>query len=684
MADASGRQSAQHSYIPSIDGLRAVAVLAVMLYHLDASWLPGGFSGVDVFFVISGYVVAASLARQEDSRFIPFALRFYARRMLRILPALLFCLVLVTLASVALIPEAWLSDSSDKTGLFAFFGISNIALLLFNDGYFSPRVEFNPFTHTWSLGVEEQFYLIFPLLFFSWLRFRQASGVVGLAASRLITGLLLASLCYAAWESSHRPQWAFYLLPSRFWELAAGAMLFQLHTAGRLLVHGRVQPRLTLWVGVGLLLLSFGWSDDKAFPFPWALVAVAGTLFVITAVAVADGPRPWLQQWLEQPLATGIGRLSYSLYLWHWPIYVLMRWTLGLERWWQVGLALLLSFLMALLSYRFVERPIRCNPWSPAQPSWKTVAAGCALVLLAFTLATQILEARTQLSLSVTSAKQLWYPRPWPSAVDPKTQDLAGRQLFAIGDSHVGAYATMLQRLADERGAIVSWVFAGDCPVASLVWDRASRDPGCWSQLEHSLAEIEARARPGDILFLASLRVLRLADQFEVFPYHLVQEYRVGPEADARRKRALEDAAALIERFQQQGLQVVIDAPKPVFRAPAFRCADWFNRHNPICEQGFKMDRSMLLEHRAEVMKSLARLQTRFPDLHVWDPFPILCPGPICSAFDGEQPLFFDADHLSAHGNQLLYPSFESLVSAIWQGTHKTDSQTLRRDVRMQ
>ncbi|MBK5937897.1 acyltransferase family protein [Halochromatium roseum] len=124
---------------------------------------------------------------------------FYARRILRIFPALIVCLLLATLLSTALIPQAWLSDSSDKTGLFAFFGISNIALVWFNDGYFSPHVEFNPFTHTWSLGVEEQFYLIFPLIVFVWLHFRTRPGWVGFSAEALLAGLMVISLAIAWW-----------------------------------------------------------------------------------------------------------------------------------------------------------------------------------------------------------------------------------------------------------------------------------------------------------------------------------------------------------------------------------------------------------------------------------------------------------------------------------------------------
>ncbi|MCF8002728.1 MAG: acyltransferase [Chromatiaceae bacterium] len=660
----------QGHYIPAIDGLRALAVLAVMFYHFDAALLPGGFTGVDVFFVISGYVVSASLARQQDSGFFAFTLSFYARRIVRILPALIVCLLLVTLASTALIPQAWLSDSSDQTGLFAFFGLSNVMLVLLNDGYFAPRVEFNPFTHTWSLGVEEQFYLLFPLVFFAWLQLHHRRGWSGIGAKALLPTLLIGSLLFAWWATPRHPDWAFYLLPSRFWELAAGVLLFQLQQGGASTLDRGWQQSLLAGFGLGLILFAFGWSNTAAFPFPWALAAVVGTLLMIAVVTVpnqqatANASRPPVVQWLlEQPWLVHLGKISYSLYLWHWPIAVLMRWTSGLETWPQFLIALSLSVLFAEASFRWVEQPIRRNSWSRQQSAWKTVLVGFVTLGLAFSGARAIFDARPELSLSVTRDQRTWYPEPWPSTSMPGAQPWAGRQLFAIGDSHVGAYNTMLQQLSDEQGISLSFHFTGGCPVANLLNDFAAAGPDCAEQIEQHLRQIEAKARPGDLVLLASLRVHRFADQFAVFPFDQVLAIRDSAETQARREQALEEAFGLIQRLQAQGLEVIIDAPKPVFRSPAFRCSDWFNRHNPICQQGLSMEREQLLEHRAGAMDALRQLQQALPELHVWDPFPILCPSDPCSAFDGDKPLFFDADHLSAHGNRLLYPYFVAFIA---------------------
>lgn len=208
------------AHIAGIDGLRALAVLAVIIYHFVPSALPGGFTGVDIFFVISGYVVTGSLARSRSTNLRSFLAAFYVRRILRIFPALIACLIVVSLAYALVVPDSALSKTSAKTALAAFVGLSNFALILFDDGYFSPKVEFNLFTHTWSLAVEEQFYVLFPFLF--WFATRPHVGpLVNRLARWTIPALIAASLTIAAlWTSGHM-DWSYYLLPSRFWELGA-------------------------------------------------------------------------------------------------------------------------------------------------------------------------------------------------------------------------------------------------------------------------------------------------------------------------------------------------------------------------------------------------------------------------------------------------------------------------------
>lgn len=638
-------------YVPGIDALRALAVASVVAFHVHPALLPGGFCGVDVFFVISGYVVSASLARRTTTRLGAYLGTFYARRIVRIYPALVVALVGAAFLQTLFVPASWLSDTSERTALLAFFGASNVALVWLDDGYFAPRAEYNAFTHTWSLGVEEQFYLVFPLLFRAWSAKR---------AHRWLAVPALASLAWAAVATETAPAHAFYLLPSRFWELAAGALLFAMHSEGRLLARAPFGRRVCAAIGLALVALAASTSHPGAFPFPWAIVAVAGTLLAIVAAVGSTARIPAALLYL--------GKASYSVYLWHWPIVVLARWTVGLERPAAIAATLVLTAVLSVASYEGVEQPVRRAEARAALAPWRLVGAGVVATCVAAWLTTSVLFAyRPALSFSVTRDRRTWYPEPWDEASPAPTgaASFAGRTVFVLGDSHVWAYSTMLRRLADEHGAAVRQYAETGCTVADLM--RPLR-PGCGAFVDRTVAAIVAAAKPGDVVFLAALRMNRLGDQWATFDASAVAAEQRSAEAVAHRAIALREADALVTELERAGLVVVIDAPLPVFPSPPFRCADWYDARNPVCAGGTTIARATLLEHRAPVMRSLETLAATHPRLVVWDPFPLLCASDACSAFDAHGPLFFDGDHLSAHGNRVLYPGFVAVLAAAWNG----------------
>ena len=657
------------AYIIGIDGLRALAVLSVMLFHLDPSLLPGGFSGVDVFFVISGYVVSSSLARYSNPSFFHLLINFYARRIVRIFPALILCLAVVSIVTTLFVPESWLSGTTSKTGLFAFIGISNYALIWFNDGYFSPRVEFNSFAHTWSLGVEEQFYVVFPLIMFLWIKYKENENFLGLIANWLLAALLLSSLLLSFLETSSNPNTAFYLLPSRFWELACGALLFKLHSRGRMIANSAIKQNLYLLAGIILIGLGFTFSDKQSFPFPWALLAVSGTMFLISGVLNSYDAKPWIKKLLESSLFVQIGKTSYSLYLWHWPVYVIFRWTVGIDTVYKMVCAVLIAFILANISYYFFEKPIRKNKFIINCRSWQIISAGMATIAISFFVTDFVFKSQTIMSLSVTADKKTWYPYDWPEKVSDDQQKIyTGRKLFAIGDSHTGAYSTMLQKLSDEYGVEIKKYSTGGCGIANLLRPGMSISEICAKLTDKIITEVESSASSGDIIFLASLRMNRFGDQWALFSDKHIEEAQYGEAALSNRKVALKETEELLNRLYNLKVYIIIDAPKPIFKSPPYRCSDWFNNLNPICIHGFTLSRDVLLEHRKPVMKSLEILTNNFKKLIVWDPFLILCKTKVCSAFDEEIPLFFDGDHLSAHGNRILYPSFKSLID---ENTHR-------------
>ncbi|MBC3373449.1 acyltransferase [Pseudomonas sp. SWRI92] len=652
--------------IPAIDGLRAVAVLSVIIFHADfLNMLPGGFTGVDMFFVISGYVISQSLYTRSDMSFTAYLADFYRRRFLRIVPALLLVLLACALVSAMFVPQAWLSMQNDRTGLAAYFGLSNFMLAWNTDTYFSPSTQLNPYTHTWTLAVEEQFYLVFPLVYFIWLRFRQRHRL----AWALLPLLALASLVSSVVQTQQSPLETFYLLPSRFWELASGAILFQLVATKRLVLPSAVTPAV-LFGGFALVSGGLIFADAKHFPFPWALLTVSGTLLILAAVIQkTDTPSPLLRLLRSSP-ATYVGRLSYSLYLWHWPVLVFLRWTTGLE---QFAIQLAYPVIVAALaaaSYHWIETPLRTGRSHFQRHAWVAIAACLAAVGLSWSGARWVSENPEALSLSQTSDAYIWFSRRLPQgpANEPIGDlSLQGRQLFVFGDSHAAAYRTLLSLVSRRLGISVVEHERGGCAVASLI----APDPqgACTQARNEALRDIEARAKPGDIVFLASLRMPELAGRDWVRGDETVLNEALAELNPEQLDGACSSAEATLTRLMNAKVRVLIDAPMPLFKAPAYRCSDWFNRMNPICAPGFTVERDQIEQLRAPQMALLEHLTQEYPMLRVWDPLPLLCPGSTCSAYDDGKPLFRDGDHLSGYGNRLLTPSFIQVLLNGWRRT---------------
>ena len=348
-------------YRPDIDGLRAVAVLLVVLFHAFPEALPGGFIGVDIFFVISGFLITGIIAREQDAKDFSLA-GFYSRRIRRIFPALIVVLgVTLVLGWLWLLPQAYAQLSSDVFASAAFS--ANIALLL-QSGYFDIESAKKPLLHLWSLGIEEQFYLVWPLILMLTARLRLSllvvAAVIGLASFALDVALI-----------GSEPVATFYLPFTRAFELLAGAALA--------LGWNRVSQgdfASNLRAGAGLLLIAVAaaiLNPHSAFPGWWALLPVAGSALLLSA------PKAWgCRHLLASRGMVGIGLISYPLYLWHWPLLVFFAiikfapLTL-LER----ALTVLLSIALAWGTHRFIELPLRFG-----KPRRSKVAGLCAAMVL--------------------------------------------------------------------------------------------------------------------------------------------------------------------------------------------------------------------------------------------------------------------------------------------------------------
>jgi peptidoglycan/LPS O-acetylase OafA/YrhL len=677
------------TYYPYIDGLRALAVLSVVVFHLHGAWLPGGFAGVDVFFVISGFVVSASLGNYQGSRFLHFVTAFYARRIRRIFPALIVCLLAVAYASALFVPLSWLSVVNQQTGFYAFFGLSNFILAQSGRDYFAPTTEFNPYTHTWSLAVEEQFYVVFPLLFMGWL----AGGRGRRLSIALFAVGALASIAFAAWQIRGNPTAAYFLAPGRFWELAVGVLLCQAISARPEAAQASRGHAIGGAFSLLLLFCSFVWSTPGSFPFPGALLAVLGTAGVIYCLHRQAGLHR-LHALLGQRHLVLVGRMSYSLYLWHWPVFVLFRWTVGLDTPLLRVIAVLLAFLLAFASYRLIENPVRDARSVRRLPQAAVIAVGLLCIGASCWMAREIDRHYYQISLSeVSRDRETWYPHGYPTSEDfpgctaePEYHDVEGgllllyspkgclrphplrqNSLYVIGDSHALAYEGMLKQYAIRNATTVYAYNNGGCPFISLQPGRDDDDPRCRGYAAAALRDMGKRFKPGDVLFLASLRMARFSDQWVYFGEEAAYQQMLSEHARTDRERAVRAAVEVLRPIAAKGVHIVFEGPKPLFKSPPFRCADWFSRGNPACAPGFEMPRTQLDAFRQPVLQAYAEIARQVPDVNVWDPFPVLCPGETCSAWHDGKPLFLDGDHLSGQGNMLLLPYFTPYVNRMFQ-----------------
>jgi peptidoglycan/LPS O-acetylase OafA/YrhL len=336
-------------YRPEIDGLRAIAVLPVIFFHAGWSLFQGGYVGVDIFFVISGYLITSIIA--EDLAQKKFSIQhFYERRARRILPALFFVML-------CCLPFAWQwmtphQLKSFAQSLVAVSGFSSNILFFLTSGYFDSASELKPLLHTWSLAVEEQYYMVFPLLLMAIWRFKHNKVLV------LLSGLFVLSLLCAEWGWRNNTEANFYLLPMRGWELLAGAIL-ALHMGQYNKDAKAVQKGSNLLSVVGLALV-FGslFFFDKSIPHPslYTIFPVLGTLLIIYSAQAGT----WVARLLSFKPILYIGLISYSLYLWHQPLFVFARLRLGEHLNPEIYAALIIAAIgLAWFNYQFVERPFR-------------------------------------------------------------------------------------------------------------------------------------------------------------------------------------------------------------------------------------------------------------------------------------------------------------------------------------
>ena len=666
-------KSAQARYRRDIDGLRAVAILSVVGLHAFSQYLPGGFVGVDVFFVISGFLISGILMRGLAQGNLSYT-AFYAGRVRRIFPALILVLVVSMIAGWFIL----IVDEYRQLGFHTFAGAAFFANFVFLDetGYFDKAAELKPMLHLWSLGIEEQFYIFWPfLLAVAWKR--------GRSTVTIILVIIASSFALNIWGTVSKPTAAFYLPFPRFWELLAGALLAHaaMHEEGRVnacLNFGIPRdsrlfiylPDVKALFGILMILAAlFMLHRDSLFPGLWVLLPVVGACLLISA-----GDDTWInRRVLASRGMIFVGLISYPLYLWHWPLLSFARIVDSGEPGLFVRVtAVALSFVLATLTYRLVEHPVRFGALRsrsclvPALSLTMCVAAAAGVWIYKQNgfpgrISTD-LEKYQQLVNSpgeINGCKK-YYPFARFCISSQNVAD-GGPMIMALGDSHALALAHGLEAMTEKDFPDYSFlsVGRGGCPPFEDV-ERIDKEKYNCAYISKQAMEIALEPRVhkvllasrwtslpgGDIpagdtaaaagtgVFVAEWGGATVTDQTEIFSTGLTNTLRT-----------LIDAGKQVY-FVHVVPELEFD-PRECLRRP-FRLSGKYVRTR--CA----MKRHEVIQRQSRYRHVVDQVLKDFPTVKVFDPLQYLCDVEYCQAIIEDRMLYSDDDHLSLDGAAYL------------------------------
>ena len=596
---STAQRLAKSPYRPEIDGLRAFAVVAVIINHFNKDLLPSGYLGVDIFFVISGYVITSSLANHRSETFGDFFLGFYARRVKRLVPALVVFVLITSVLICLFNPDPGISLGVGRRAL---FGLSNITLYRGSTNYFAQSTELNPFTHTWSLGVEEQFYLLFPfLIWFSGFGRGARHGSRNLFVITLTLSIL--SLASFIWLYPRNQPAAYFLMPPRIWELGVGCLLFL-----GLRRNQAVGQRLPIAPAASAVLTT---ALISSLFLPQEQGVVATVLIAALTVGLIASLRPgcWWLACFKQKKLVFIGLISYSLYLWHWVVLCISRWTVGIH-WWSFPFQLLLMFALAIASYHWVEKPCR----SPGFLNiYSTVVVGAMAIVISSVVGLQPLARSLSSGLFLghrgmenlnslaedglspgSDSKICYYSNE--ARLLPNTKDFAGcwtedppssprsqahRRIFAYGNSYNKQLMPLYAALHSNHPSLsVNSYFSAGCPASLILFSRRANH--CPEILRRYLTWVNKNAIPGDNVILATSLGFFVGPKFHAGNLLLNAKQVDGHQAlNAYQSELINLSSSL----RKKGVLLFVVSGIPLLKGDPLVCSQWFAFFNDKCQE---------------------------------------------------------------------------------------------------
>jgi peptidoglycan/LPS O-acetylase OafA/YrhL len=670
--------SARPAYRPEIDGLRALAVISVIIYHFNKNLLPGGYLGVDIFFVISGYVITSSLYGSASKRLGDFLFDFYSRRMKRLAPALVLCVAVAGILICLFNPDP---GDSLQTGIRSLFGFSNFYLFRTATDYFARSSELNVFTHTWSLGVEEQFYLLFPVLLWFLSPDRLPSGRMRRLVA-VIGALSVASLFSFVYLNINNQAAAFFLVTSRFWELGAGCLLFL--TLKHKSVNG-VFANLPPLAVTALLVAAL------YIPLQFTVQATVVVVFLTTVLIACLRPQTAAYVIFTRPIVVYFGLISYSLYLWHWIVITLSRWTVGIH-WWSAPVQFVLMFLLAAASHHYVEKPLRSAEWSSSRRMsisyglTISVLASGLLIILINSLGEHLYLGSKQKSGKLKVASLILAPystsikrlnllreecnmtphhltgksyRPKP-VVDSQfiqqciDSSVNTKKILLVGDSFANSISRHLTVIAGTLGYDFKIIFGYGCPYP-LSFDEIKSRAG------EQCKEVDEKLLQGDIisaLHEGDLLVIRLFMQ--------KNQYVAYDNGKLPTVNAYDEALSnLLTAVKTRKAKLLIIGSNPTLTLKQFQAMtpQWFNLDSDLSQNSVLRLNTPENAYYQQVDDHLQKQFAAKNSVSYFSLKPYLCDAMnVCKLADNGMLLYSDEQHLTSYAYDLV---FDNLLAQI-------------------
>ena len=633
-------------YRRDIDGLRSLAVLLVIFNHAGFSGLSGGYVGVDVFFVISGYLITSIIAASIHKQSFSFS-GFLARRIKRLMPVLFVVIFFTTLVfSWVLLPQD-LSKYYRSIIWVVLYG-GNFFFWREHGGYFDGGSQEAPLLHTWSLAVEEQYYLVWPLALMLLLKF------LGKKVTVYVVGVgCIAATVFSQWGTEVTIGAAYYLLPTRFFELMVGSWL-ALAWYHLPVLNNTVRSGLSL-LGLGLIVGSAVMLTEHS-PFPGynALYSVLGTALIIYAsVGVVN------KGFALRPFVF-IGNLSYSMYLWHWPIFVFARYTAIEFTLLTQIICIALTLFLSLLSWKYVEQPLRRKKVTSFAPIANNMFIKPALVLILFAFvgimndgfpgrfSASILEMDQALNSHASESRKGCHSPYRESSSPPKADCLFGDTLsgqqtpkvFLFGDSHANHIVPFLDTLLSDAQLVGQDYTLDQClPVFDLKWGgNLHKAKQC--QGRNKLADEFIANNSFDYIVLA-------ASWPGAKTKRLFLDERIS-DSDVKEKLLLEKLLHTVDKIILSGATPVMIEDIHYLNGKDPKC--------PIKKQLFSSSLDCRVNQEPNVFFSglVSSVKSMYPQVIVIKPRDLICKGSSCTMFAGGIPLFRDDDHLNEMGSKLM------------------------------